>query len=39
MQTVIAQIVSDLYPDAENSLAPTTEQLAAAFKVYNEDEN
>nr|WP_274377742.1 glycoside hydrolase family 70 protein [Leuconostoc mesenteroides] len=38
VQTVIAQIVSDLYPDVENSLAPTTEQLAAAFKVYNEDE-
>ncbi|GMA70218.1 glucosyltransferase-S [Leuconostoc litchii] len=38
VQTVIAQIVSDLYPDVKNSLAPTAEQLAAAFKVYNEDE-
>ena len=38
VQTVIAQIVSDLYPDVKNSLAPTEEQLAAAFKIYNEDQ-
>jgi len=38
VQTVIAQIVSDLHPDVENSLAPTPEQLAEAFKVYNEDQ-
>nr|AHN08015.1 glucansucrase [Leuconostoc mesenteroides] len=38
VQTVIAQIVSDLHPDVENSLAPTPEQLLEAFKVYNADQ-
>lgn len=38
VQTVIAQIISDLHPDVENSLAPSAEQLAEAFKVYNKDQ-
>ncbi|USS85339.1 KxYKxGKxW signal peptide domain-containing protein [Fructilactobacillus myrtifloralis] len=37
VQTVIAQIIEDLYPNVKNSLAPTQAQLEAAFKVYNED--
>ncbi|USS86649.1 KxYKxGKxW signal peptide domain-containing protein [Fructilactobacillus cliffordii] len=37
VQTVIAQIIEDLYPGVKNSLAPTQDQLDAAFKVYNED--
>ncbi|USS87438.1 KxYKxGKxW signal peptide domain-containing protein [Fructilactobacillus hinvesii] len=37
VQTVIAQIIEDLYPGVKNSLAPTQAQLDAAFKVYNAD--
>ncbi|MCT3075873.1 hydrolase [Leuconostoc citreum] len=38
VQTVIAQIISELHPDVKNSLAPTADQLAEAFKIYNNDE-
>ncbi|KAA8346260.1 hydrolase [Leuconostoc mesenteroides] len=38
VQTVIAQIINDFYPDAGNGLTPTAEQLATAFKIYNADE-
>ena len=39
VQTVIGDIVAKLYPDVKNSLAPSMEQLAAAFKVYDADMN
>ena len=39
VQTVIGDIVAELYPDVKNSLAPSMEQLTAAFKVYNADMN
>ncbi|MFH7309036.1 glycoside hydrolase family 70 protein [Weissella paramesenteroides] len=39
VQTVIGDIVAKLYPDVKNPLAPTMEQLAAAFKVYDADMN
>lgn len=37
VQTVIAQIISDLYPDSGSGLIPSPEQLEAAFKVYRQD--
>ncbi|MFT9266827.1 glycoside hydrolase family 70 protein [Oenococcus sp.] len=37
VQTVIAQIISDLYPNSGSGLIPTTDQLNAAFEVYNAD--
>ncbi|WP_167849508.1 glycoside hydrolase family 70 protein [Weissella confusa] len=37
VQTVIGDIVAKLYPDVKNPLAPSMEQVVAAFKVYDED--
>ncbi|MDN6899690.1 glycoside hydrolase family 70 protein [Oenococcus sicerae] len=37
VQTVIAQIISDLYPNSGSGLIPTQEEMDAAFKVYNAD--
>lgn len=39
VQTVIGDIVAKLHPDVKNSLAPSMEQLAEAFKVYDADMN
>ncbi|QHM55600.1 glycoside hydrolase family 70 protein [Leuconostoc mesenteroides] len=38
VQTVIAQIINDFYPNAGNGLTPTAEQLKTAFEIYNADE-
>lgn len=38
VQTVIAEIVTKLHPEAGNGLMPTEEQMAEAFKIYNADQ-
>ena len=38
VQTVIAEIVTKLHPEAGNGLMPTQAQMDEAFKIYNADQ-